>query len=203
MRVLSADELRRMRVVTPDIPAQQVATPLVTNSSLSTTVAARPTTINERGWAVVERAGAQALGRRHPLTIEGEDVGRFDVVFSCGDTSDSFAVTYLERRRGRDPQHAAAPLKQVSVLIGHRTVPLEISSSEAADKTGELVSLARGSVPAALMTAFANNGNARSLTVRTAGGEDPETAIRIGNTGVAQSLAQLAGSCIRKTAAVQ
>ena len=38
----------------------------------------------EQGWAMVERAGASMLARRHPLTIEGDEIGSFDLVLACG-----------------------------------------------------------------------------------------------------------------------
>ena len=33
---------------------------------------------------MVDHAGGTALARRHPLTIEGEDIGSFDLLLACG-----------------------------------------------------------------------------------------------------------------------
>ena len=42
------------------------------------------TEISERRWAVVDRAGVATLARRQPLTVEGEDIGSFDLMLACG-----------------------------------------------------------------------------------------------------------------------
>lgn len=140
------------------------------------------------------------LARRHPLTVEGEDLGRFDLMFGCGESNDSYAVTYVERRRLRDGQRTADPLREVAVSIGPKSAALKISSSEATAKPVELASVARATLPAAVVKAFADTAN-RSLTVSTVSKGNVTTMIRIGNTGVARSLAHLAASCTKKAVA--
>ena len=49
-------------------------------------------------------------------------------------------------------------------------------------------------MPAALIKALAENGN-RSLTVTTSSADNAATTIRIGNTGVAANMPQLAACC--------
>jgi hypothetical protein len=51
-------------------------------------------------------------------------------------------------------------------------------------------------MPSAIMKSLAEAGS-RSVTVETAARDNGETAIRVGNTGLAQSLAKLAAACIR------
>jgi hypothetical protein len=142
---------------------------------------------SERGWVTNEKSGQQSLRRRHPLTLEGEDIGSFDIVLTCAG-NDTYDVTYTERRRG-----AVAPLKQVTVSIGRRTVPLKLVSSELKD-TEELSTLARGVVSASLMESLGRQGS-RSMTVSTASMNDVSTMIRVGNTGVAHNLPRLAANC--------
>jgi hypothetical protein len=142
------------------------------------------------------------LARRHPLTQEGDDIGRFDVMFSCADVADSYTVTYLERRRIRDPQRNRDALKDVTLWLGARSATLKVISSETGGKPAEIASLARGVVSSALVNDYAAMG-ARLLTVQTANERDAQTTIRIGNTGVAQNLPQLAASCGKKTAAAK
>ena len=47
---------------------------------------------------MIDRAGVAALARRHPLTVEGEDIGSFDLMVACGAGNDSYDVSYVERR---------------------------------------------------------------------------------------------------------
>jgi len=44
----------------------------------------RASPISEQRWAMVDRAGIGSLARRHPLTVEGEDIGDFDLVVAYG-----------------------------------------------------------------------------------------------------------------------
>jgi hypothetical protein len=197
MRLLTQDELRRMRLSTVDDPFDR-ASVVATNSSPSATGFDRIANATERGWALVERSGSRALARRHPLTKEGEDIGRFDLIFSCADTGDAYNVTYVERRSGLD-QHALAPLKDVTIALGSGNAALKIASSELSSKPTELASVARGTVAATLVRSFADASN-RSLTVFTSSSPDTQTAIRIGNTGVAGHFPQFAAGCGKKTA---
>jgi hypothetical protein len=148
----------------------------------------------ERGWTVSEKSGQATLNRRHPLTIEGDELGNFDVVFACGGSADSYDVTYNEKRRSADARPVAEALKQVAISVGRRSVPLKIVTSEVRAKPVELASVARGAAPAALIESLARDGN-RSLTVTTSTTNGVETVIRIGNIGVAQHLPRLAASC--------
>jgi hypothetical protein len=197
MHMLSAEELRRARLTTAEAAFETSPEEAATNSSLTgTTTSGATSSITERGWALVEHSGQRTLARRHPLTQEGEEIGRFDLVLSCGESSDSYEVTYLERRRG---PHALAPLKEVTVALGQKNMSLRIVSSDAASKSAELASVARGTLPAVLVKSFADAAN-RSLTVTTASGPDAQTVIRVGNSGVSQNFQLLAASCGNKTA---
>jgi hypothetical protein len=199
MRLLTQDELRRMHLSTVDDAFDRASVAVATNSSPSATGFDRVANVTERGWALVERSGSRVLARRHPLTKEGEDIGRFDLIFSCADAHDVYNVTYIERRNGFD-QRGLTPLKDVTITVGSGNAPLKITSSELSAKSTELASVARGTVAAALVRSFADVSN-RSLTVFTSSTPDAQTAIRIGNTGVADSFPQFAAGCGKKTAA--
>ncbi len=198
MHLLSPDELRRTRLANVETAFDTAMDEAATNSSPSGTVSGRTSSITERGWALIDRAGSRMLARRHPLTKEGEEIGRFDLMLSCADAGDNYQVTYVERRGG-DP-HGLAPLKEVTVAMGQKTLPLRVVSSDLISKSAELSSVARGSLPAALVKSFAD-ASSRSLTVMTASGSQAQTAIRIGNTGVSENFPQLVASCGKKTAA--
>ena len=60
------------------------------------------TAISEQRWALVDRAGVATLARRHPLTVEGEEIGSFDLMVACGADGDSYDVSYIERRHSAE-----------------------------------------------------------------------------------------------------
>ena len=99
--MLSRDELRTMKV-------RRRAMRLRSNSGAATNSAALANgaraAVNGHGWAMLAVDGRPALGRSHPLTVEGDDVGTFDLNFACGEPGRDYIVTYIEqrpRRRGR------------------------------------------------------------------------------------------------------
>jgi hypothetical protein len=210
MRMLSRDELRRTRLDTgPDRIGQApvVAVTPVANAQTSSGAnapAAAPaanegarTEYRERGWTMAERTGRAALVRRHPLTIEGEKIGIFEVALACGRTPGTYVVTYAETRRGVDSQDAArdaASIKQVDLWIEGKTTSLEIVSSRANATPRELETLASGTVTADLVKAFADAAS-DSVTVRTLGSVAPGTMIRIGNTGFGRLFPRLVAAC--------
>ena len=211
MRMLSRDELRRTRLDTgPDRIIGQAPVVAVTpaasapaSSGANAPAAAIPasegarTENRERGWAMAERAGRAALVRRHPLTIEGEKIGIFEVALACGRTLGTYVVTYAETRRGVDSQDAgrdAVSIKQVDLWIEGKTTSLEIVSSRVNATPRELETLASGTVTADLVKAFAD-ATSDSVTVRTLGSVAPGTMIRIGNTGFARLFPRLVAAC--------
>ena len=194
LRPLSQDELRRMRVQNADKLVDETPVDATASASPATVPFATPANITERSWAIVENAGARLLARRHPLTVEGDEIGSFDLMIACGDKPDGYTLTYVERRKRPGVTPAFEPLKEVAVWSGKQLAVLKIVSSELGSRPAELDSVARGVVPAALMQAFAEARN-RSITVATRTISDAETAIRIGNTGVAANFAQLVAAC--------
>ncbi len=203
MHALTADETRRTKLATEQPPAPVAATvaaspatvPAVTRPIPRMTDGARATEISERRWAVVDHAGVASLARRQPLTVEGEDIGSFDLMLACGAGIDSYDVSYVERRHegGRVP--LPAELNTITVRVGTGAATLKVVSSERRKEPDELVTYAAGSVPAALIDAFADAGN-HSMLIETRGGKTV-TGIRLGNTGAQQNLPRLAASCVK------
>ncbi|HEY2758073.1 MAG TPA: hypothetical protein VGJ01_20305 [Pseudolabrys sp.] len=221
MHAMTRDELTAMRVATADtvaptgaaVATAPAAPPVQAVPTVTNGIAA--TEISEKRWAMVDRSGgAASLARRHPLTIEGEDIGSFDLMVSCGAGGGTYDVAYLEHRHDGDRTPLPIALGKVSMLAGGQQAALKVVSSERQNDQGELVTYAAGSVPASLIDGFAAIGN-HSLLIETASG-NVRTGIRLGNTGAQQSLPQLAASCrkapgvradlgtlVRKTAAAQ
>jgi hypothetical protein len=221
MHAMTRDELTAMRVATAEtvapigaaVATAPAAPPVQAVPTVTNGIAA--TEISEKRWAMVDRSGgAASLARRHPLTIEGEDIGSFDLMVSCGAGAGTYDVAYLEHRHDGDRTPLPIALGKVSMLAGGQQAALKVVSSERQNDQGELVTYAAGSVPASLIDGFAAIGN-HSLLIETASG-NVRTGIRLGNTGAQQSLPQLAASCrkapgvradlgtlVRKTAAAQ
>ena len=62
--------------------------------------------ISERRWAVVDRSGGRTLARRHPLTVEGEEIGSFDLLVCLrrrhdGYDAELYRASPRRRRSGR------------------------------------------------------------------------------------------------------
>ena len=204
MHALTADETRRTRLATdqPDAPvaatvaASPASAPTATRPIPRMTDGAQATEISERRWAVVDRAGVTALARRQPLTVEGEDIGSFDLMLACGaGGGDSYDVSYVERRHDGGRIQLPGKLGAVTMTVGRMSASLKVVSSERRSQPDELVTYAAGTVPAALIGAFAAVGN-HSLLIETKSA-GMVTGIRFGNTGAQQNLPRLTAACVK------
>jgi hypothetical protein len=188
MRLLTREELRGMKIVTgggtPEVNSGAATASLPMSNGIRAS-------IQERSWVTLENAGRMQITRKHPLTVEGEEIGSFDLTFSCGEVGKDLAVTYFEQRRGGSRK--ADMLTDVELSIAGKSVPLKVVSSQAGGRTLEFDSVARGRVPVDLFKTFADP-RSRSLLIETSS-QDRQTAIRIGNAGVARSFTQLATNC--------
>jgi hypothetical protein len=195
MHALTRAELRNMGFESAEpVP---VETPVASISSVSYTPATsgNQTGLDEHGWSMFDRGGASMLGRRHPLTIEGDEIGSFDLVLACA-ADNGYLVTYSEERRA-EAGGQTLPLTDVTIRIGGQTTALKVVSSEVKDKTGLLVSVAAGVVPATAIRSFTSVGS-RSMMIGTANAKIHST-IRVGNSGAQKNLPLLASHC-QKTA---
>jgi hypothetical protein len=204
MRMLSRDELRRTRLDTTQ-DRTQVAATTSASSGLNAPAPVVPVADGGRGdagphgWVITQRDGGPALVRRHPLTVEGDRIGGFEVALACAQKSGSYVVSYTETRRNADDPDAA--VKQVDLWIEGKTAPLDVVSSRN-ETPRELRTLANGTLSAELVKTFADAAG-DSITVRTAGAGAPGTMIRIGNTGFARAFPKLAAACEAQPAATE
>jgi hypothetical protein len=196
---MTRDEIRRTKLVTDEVtapPATIAASPpAIAPRAAPVTNGVRATPIAGQRWAMVDRGGIASLARQHPLTVEGDTIGSFDLVVSCGADTDSFELSYIERRNGGEG--LALPVKLDSVVLrtsGSRA-RLAVGASQRHSGPDELVSFAAGTVPASLIRDFARPGN-HSMVIETTS-KGVVTIIRIGNTGTQQSLPKLVASCNR------
>jgi hypothetical protein len=203
MRMLSREELRTMKVMTAGDAPEPSSGAATNSAALANGTRA---TVNAHGWAMVAVDGRTALGRSHPLTIEGDEVGAFDLNFACGESGRDYIVTYVERRHPDETGRTPAVLNDVEISLAGKPTQLKVVASRLSDKSSELNTIASGRIAVGVLKAFADTGS-RSLMVETAS-DDGVTAIRIGNAGVARMLPALAANCgaaqpaIRDTARV-
>ena len=193
MRALSRDELRRTRLDNSQDRLSQVQGASASSGTvvtLATSETARGDA-GDRGWSMTDRFGRAMRVRRHPLTIEGEKIGNFEVALACGPVAGTFAITYAETRRSPEDRDSPS-LKQVDLWIEGKSAALEIVSSRV--KQRELDTLASGTVPAEAVKLFAD-AIADSMTVRTVSSINPGTLIRVGNSGFARHFPRLAAAC--------
>jgi hypothetical protein len=198
LHVMSRKEIVGTRLATEDsVPesAPVAAAPPAAVSPhrvpLTEGVAASP--ISERGWALLDRDNGAALARRHPLTLEGDRIGSFDLMLSCG-AGGKFDISYVERRYGSGSVAIPKQIDNVRLRVGRAAAVLKVVSSERKDQAGELRSLAIGAAPDDLVRGFAEGR--RSLVVETTSG-GMVTVIRIGNTGAPQNFPRLASGCAK------
>jgi hypothetical protein len=198
MHALTRAELRQMGFEPQDNIARETPVAAVASVNFAPgTAGNRADGLDEHGWSVVDRTGGSVLGRRHPLTIEGDEIGSFDLVVACGG-NDGYQVSYVEERRA-DIGAAASPLTEVTIRIGSQTAALKVVSSQVDGKAGVLASVATGTIPAALIKAFTATGS-RSMMIDTANVKI-HSAIRVGNSGAHRNLPALASRCQKATAA--
>jgi hypothetical protein len=198
MRVLSRDEMRRMNLDNSDVTDARSSQPQSTTSGNPSQLPVKRIALTaqpERGWVAAERAGVTTLARRHPLTVEGEDLGTIDVAFACGANAGEYLVLYTETRRGS----AGAPLKGVELRLANKIVPLTLGASLPAQKPGEVSSSASGVVTGAMLQSFASS-RMRSIVIETISGTSEAAVIRIGNSGAVGSLVPFLASCTQQPA---
>lgn len=199
MHALTRDELRSTRLATEDLTAPVAAT--VSSSPAAAAAAppvrrvtdgARASAISAQRWAMVDRDGTTTLARSHPLTVEGESIGSFDLVVACG-SGGNFDVRYIEHRRRGESLPLPDSLGRVTMRVGGTAAKLKVASSARRSEPDELMTFAAGQVPAAVIAAFASPGN-RSVVIETES-DGMVTVTRLGNTGAVVNLPLLTANC--------
>lgn len=199
MHALTRNELLRTRLTTeePDAPAAATVAAssptTVSQPATRMTNGSHTTAISEQRWALVDRSGVATLARRHPLTVEGEEIGSFDLVVACVAGDDSYDVSYIERRHSAEQKPLPEALRTISLRVGSNSAQLKVVSSERRTGPEELVTYAAGRVPAGLIGAFATVGS-HSILIKTESA-NLVTGIRLGNTGASQNLPRLTAGC--------
>jgi hypothetical protein len=190
MRVLSRDELQRTRL---DLSEQITEKPSATKTAAGPALTQdQRSPANERGWML--ESGRAVLSRTHPLTIEGERIGNFDLAFTCAEVPGSYTLTYKEVRYGPADRDLPRNIAQVELIIDDQVQELKIGASERRLQRGELESVASTVVPVRMIRAFAGESPA-SMVLATESAGNPQTTIRVGNAGFSANFARLESDC--------
>jgi len=199
MHALTRDELRLTRLTTEDVGAPAAAATVAASPVLVPQPAPRATNglqatpISEQRWSLVDQAGLATLARRHPLTVEGEEIGSFDLVVACSPGVDTYDVSYIERRHRGEQTPLPAAIGSISLRVGSNSAVLKVVSTERRSEPDELLTYATARVPSTLIGAFAAMGS-HSMVIKTQSAQ-LVTGIRLGNTGASQNLPRLSAGC--------
>jgi len=187
MRVLTRDELRRTGL---DLGDQRTEKLPVTKTAAGPALTQGPrSAANERGWMLETRSGRAVLSRSHPLTLEGERIGNFDLALTG-----TYTLTYKEVRYGPADRDLPRSIAQVELIIDDQVQELKIGASERRLQRGELESVASTVVPVRMIRAFAGEGPA-SMILETESVGNPQTTIRVGNVGFSGNFPRLESGC--------
>ena len=195
MRALTRDEIRRTKL--GDVDVEIPASPALVKTAAGPTLAdddMQPSPPNGRGWITAQRGGQPVLTRSHPLTLEGERIGSFSLLVSCGVTPDTFTLTYRELRLGPADRGLPRSISQVALVLDERLQPFKITSSEKKGHGGELESVATTVLPARLVRTLSSD-NPASMTLETDSVGNPRTMIRVGNVGFGRGFREVERSC--------
>ena len=194
LRPLAREDLRRMKLINVEDPFSPGLTgtdPGASSAAILPVVRAL-NPAPDTGWAVSTEPGKRGISRKHPLTIEGEPIGSFELSFTC--MEQGVLATYTEARQLREDT-GNDRLALVSIVSG-RDYGLRLAVRSSAPENGgdELRSTAQAVLPAAFVEVLtASDG--RSLTVGTQTMRKVRTSIRPGNSGFAENFQRALAGC--------
>lgn len=194
LRSLSPPELRRMRLQTVEV-APEAPTSGAVSSERPVRLAGASRA--ERGWAVARAANHPAVFRRHPLTVEGDEIGHFQLSLTCGEGASAYKLEYLESRMPAPEAPVRGAQRTVSeawVWVGGERISLHIESSALADDAPEVITRASGTISAEAVRKLQGEPNG-VVIVGTQGSDGVRSGIRLGATGFAGSFSQLSAEC--------
>ena len=189
LRSLTAAELRRTRLHTLEAVAEIPTSGNAASSRTMPKVATRA----ERGWVLADRGARQGLSRQHVLTIEGEEIGRFQLALQCGSSPISFQMTYRENRT-LNPNADENRIKDVTIWIDGERSALDVGSSRPHQTGGELETVAAGELSAEFLNRLRLEPNA-VIVVSTSTIDNIRTTIRVGTSGFLSHFQRLAAEC--------
>jgi hypothetical protein len=193
MRTLTREEIRRTKL---DMDVEIPVSPVVVKTAAGPAVLddEPQSSSNGRGWITTLRGGQTVLTRSHPLTVEGERIGSFSLLVSCGAAPDTFTLTYREQRSGPADRGPPRSIAQVALVLDEHLQPFKITSSDKKMRGGELESVATTVLPTRLVRTLSSD-NPASMTLETDSVGNPRTTIRIGNVGFGRGFHEVEKGC--------
>jgi hypothetical protein len=192
LRALSPAELRRLRLQT----REEVAAEAPTSGAVAPERPARalPPRRPERGWTLLESDSSGSLTRRHILTIEGDEIGQFELSISCGEPGGPFKLTYADMclADAADPTR----LQDVTLWLGNERLALTVESSAMGGDGFELQSRATAAVPRNLVDSFSKDRSG-AMVVGTRTTDNVRTSTRFGGVGLSKAYSRFAEACAK------
>ena len=189
LRALSQGELRRMGLQTIEV-AEAPTSGAITRERPSKTATPRAA---ERGWRLVEGSPDLAMSRIHPLTLEGDEIGQFELTLVCVPSGGGYKVAYLESR-DLSGDESSARLTDVTLYLDGERTKLSVDTSSLRDGRPELKTQASGVVPASFVNKLRKDATS-VIIVGTRTSENVRTSIRVGGIGFAKAFPRLAANC--------
>jgi hypothetical protein len=192
-RPLNAEELRSMHLHDTDDAFASALPGLVAQAAVAAAQATEKVAaaVADRAWTTTDGGGKRGIARKYPITIEGEQIGSFELSLACGEVPGTYMAAYVETRNA--PETASSErVRGVLVAAGKERAVLKIESSISA--ASELRTVARGPLSPTLVAGLAET-EGRGLTVATQTSTNVRTVIRIGNSGFGASFGQTIAGC--------
>ena len=191
LRSLSPSELRRLRLQTIEGVASAPTSGVAKDDRPATKAARAP--VPERGWTLVEGTPHASLLRRHALTIEGEEIGEFELSLACSGSERGYKLAYNDFRQ-LSSDSKADPVRDVTLRLGGERVSLAVQASAADARANELRSVASGQVTAEFIDKLRTDPNG-VIVVKTQTASSVSTSIRVGGSGFAKAFPRFAKEC--------
>ncbi len=194
LRPFRPEELQRLKLTNTEDPFTPAPSGVALDSAATfVPPAGRPLDTVDRAWSVNETAAPRGFSRRHPLTIEGEPIGSFELSFTCNDDG-TVTAAYSEQRRSRFDV-AGDRVAGVGLASGkNNRLLLKVQASALEPGSEELKSFATATVPAPFLNSLAATGG-EALVVATQTRRMVRTVIRPGSTGFGDSFKRTIATC--------
>ena len=194
LRALSPAELRRVGLQPVEAAAESATSGAASTTREGERAGAR------KGWSFVDGAPA-TLSRHHPLTVEGEEIGTFELTLGCQQPGGRYLLSYSERRPAGENEKAEL-LAHVALSLGRERIALTVESSAPEAGGGGSESYASGLVSSEFVEALRARPDAllRVQTQTTAG---TNIGVRLGGTGFAAAVPRLLAACRTEVATVR
>lgn len=194
LRALTPAELRRLRLQTrEDVIAEAPTSGAIAIAKPTREV---PAPGPERGWTFAEADVHGRLVRQHVLTVEGEEIGQFELSISCGNSGGQLQLAYVDTRVPYSSQEVR--LEDVTLWLAGERMALALESSGVAPDGSALRSRASATLSAGMLESLSKNA-AGAIIVNTRTTDDTRTSTRFGSIGLSKAYSSFAAGCSKNS----